>query len=69
MIKDPVVCGKADSICSSATVGKCNMGNPTTYPYNLSGILLPAIILKSLDLFHFTYDVTATSLPLILSPG
>jgi hypothetical protein len=37
MIKDPVVCGKADSICSSATVGKCNMGNPTTYPYNLSG--------------------------------
>jgi hypothetical protein len=40
MIKDPVVCGKADSICSSITVGKCNMGIATTYPYNLSGILL-----------------------------
>jgi hypothetical protein len=40
MIKDPNVCGKADSICSSTTVGKCNMGIATSYPYNLSGILL-----------------------------
>ncbi|KAH8941689.1 hypothetical protein BDL97_14G057500 [Sphagnum fallax] len=34
---DPNVCGKADSICSSTTVGKCNMGIATSYPYNLSG--------------------------------